>query len=190
MPNFRATSLARPATAFALATLAAAAVFAAEAGLDAAHSTLVATFKQEGVAVDAPFHAFSGVIHFDPAKPTAATAAIDVQTASFDIGDPAYNAEVAKPAWLDSGHYPQATFRSTAIKVLAPGKLEASGTLTLKGRALAVTVPITQAGKGAQATFDGSLVISRKAFGIGDATWDDVLDDKVLVKFHVVGSQP
>jgi len=186
----RAMIPARSATAFSLLVLAAATVVAADAGLDATHSTVVATFKQEGVAVDGPFHAFSGVIHFDPAKPTAATAAIDVQTASFDIGDPAYNAEVAKPAWLDSGHYPQATFRSTAIKVLGPGKLEATGTLTLKGRALAITVPITQAGSGAKATFDGSLAISRKAFGIGDATWDDVLDDKVVVRFHVVGSQP
>jgi len=190
MHNRRAPNLARPATGLALFALAAAAVVAAEAGLDAAHSTLVATFKQEGVAVDAPFHAFGGVIHFDPASPTTATAAIDVQTASFDIGDPAYNAEVAKPAWLDSGHFPQATFRSTAIRVLGPGKLEATGTLSLKGRALSVTVPIAQAGKGAQATFDGSLAISRKAFGIGDATWDDVLDDKVVVRFHVVGSQP
>jgi len=190
MPDRRALHLARPATGLALFALAAAAVVAAEAGLDAAHSTLVATFKQEGVAVDAPFHVFSGVIHFDPAKPAAGSAAIDVQTASFDIGDPAYNAEVAKPVWLDSGRYPQATFRSTAIKVLGPGRLEATGTLTLKGRALAITVPIAQAGKGAQASFDGSLAISRKAFGIGDASWNDVLDDKVLVKFHVVGSQP
>ncbi|MFM2287183.1 MAG: hypothetical protein RL684_326 [Pseudomonadota bacterium] len=174
----------------ALLVLAAAAALAAEAGLDAAHSTVVATFKQEGVAVDAGFRMISGAIHFDPARPAAGSAAIDVHTASFDIGDPGYNAEVAKPAWLDSGHYPLATFRSTAIKALSPGKLEATGTLTLKGRALVVTVPITQAGTGALASFDGSLAISRKAFGIGDASWDDVLEDKVLVKFHVVGSQP
>ena len=174
----------------ALLVLAAAAALAAEAGLDAAHSTVVATFKQEGVAVDAGFRAISGSIHFDPARPAAGSAAIDVHTASFDMGDPGYNAEVAKPAWLDSGHYPLATFRSSAIKALAPGKLEATGTLTLKGRALVVTVPITQAGAGAQASFDGILGISRKAFGIGDASWDDVLDDKVLIRFHVVGSQP
>lgn len=174
----------------ALLGLSAAAAWAAGAGFDAAHSTVVATFRQEGVPVDAPFTKLGGSIRFDAAHPAAGTASIDVQTASFDIGDPAYNAEVAKPAWLDSAKYPLASFRSTALRQLAPGRLEATGTLTLKGRALQVTVPVTQSGSGATAAFDGTFRISRKAFGIGDASWDDVLEDAVVVKFHLVGAAP
>ena len=51
---------------------------------------------------------------------------------------------------------------------------------------MAVTVPITYQHVGASDNFDGSFDVSRKAFGIGDPSWDDVLDDKVRVRFHLV----
>jgi polyisoprenoid-binding protein YceI len=182
----------RPARAGALAaiavlTLGAAVALAAEASLDAAHSTIVATFKQENVPVDAPFHQFSGRIDYDAAHPDKASAAIDVTTASIDLGSPAYSSELAKAAWFDSAKFPQATFRSTSIRATAAGHIEAAGTLTIKGRQLAITVPITVGASGKQQVFDGSYVLSRKAFAIGDADWDSVLDDKVTVKFHLLG---
>jgi polyisoprenoid-binding protein YceI len=158
------------------------AVVAADTNIDVAKSTLVATFKQEGVPVDAPFHKFSGYIAYDAKNVAAATAKLDVDTASLDIGDEMYNAEVRKPAWFDTTHFPTATFRSTAIKPVAAGKFEATGTLTIKGKAVTLAIPITVTSN----AFDGALTISRKAFGIGDPAWNDVLDDKVSVKFHLV----
>lgn len=148
-------------------------------------STLVATFKQEGVAVDSPFTRFTGRISYDARNPAAATAMLEVDVASFDIGDPAYNAEVRKKSWFDAGTHPKATFRSTAVKPGAPGRFDATGTLTLKGRSQTVTVPVTVGADGR--TFDGSFRISRKAFGIGDPVWDSVLEDQVTVRFHLVG---
>jgi polyisoprenoid-binding protein YceI len=173
--------------AIALLTLGAAVALAAEAGLDAAHSTIVATFKQENVPVDAPFHQFSGRIDYDAAHPDKASAAIDVTTASIDLGSEAYSRELAKAEWFDSAKYPQASFRSSAVRAISPGRIEATGTLTLKGRQLAITVPITVSVAGKQQVFDGGYVLSRKAFAIGDSEWDSVLDDKVTVKFHLLG---
>jgi polyisoprenoid-binding protein YceI len=173
--------------AIALVALGGAVALAAEAGLDAAHSTIAATFRQENVPVDAPFRQFSGRIDYDAAHPEKTTAAIDVATASIDLGNPGYGGELAKAAWFDSAKFPQATFRSTAVRALSPGHIEAAGTLTLKGRAQPVTVPITVGVAGGQPVFDGSFVLSRKAFAIGDADWDSVLDDKVTVKFHLLG---
>lgn len=160
------------------------AALAADSNIDTAKSTLIATFKQEGVPVDAPFKKFSGRIAYDPKNVAAATAALDVDTASLDIGDEMYSAEVRKPAWFDTARYPTATFRSTAIKPLAAGKFEATGTLTIKGKAVTLAVPITV--QPSTNSFDGTLVISRKAFGIGDPAWNDVLEDKVSVRFHLV----
>jgi hypothetical protein len=37
--------------------------------------------------------------------------------------------------------------------------------------------------------FDGSFNMSRKAFGIGDPVWEGTVDDKVVVKFHLVGGK-
>lgn len=149
----------------------------------ATRSTLVATFKQEGAAVERPFTRFSGSIDYDPKNVAAATASIDVDMKSFDFGDPAYNAEVAKKSWFDSAAHPKAMFKSTAIKPVSATRFDATGTLTIKGRAATVTVPVTVGGGGT--SFDGTFTISRKAFGIGDPIWDDVIEDKVAIKFHL-----
>jgi polyisoprenoid-binding protein YceI len=141
-----------------------------------------------GAAVDTPFTRYTGTINYDPANVAASSAVIELETASLDFGDPAYNAEVAKKSWFDSATYPKAVFRSTAIKSLGANKLEATGTLTIKGRAQVIAVPVTVGTAPAGSTFDGSFTISRKVFGIGDAAWDGVLEDQVVVKFHFMGN--
>jgi polyisoprenoid-binding protein YceI len=158
----------------------------ADNNLNTAKSTIVATFKQTGVPVDSLFKTFAGRIIYDPGNVAAASAAIEVITASLDIGDEAYNAEVRKKQWFDTATYPNATFKSTVIKATAVGKFDATGTLTVKGKAQTVTVPITVNKTADGDAFDGALVISRKDFGLGDPAWEDVLDDKVNVRFHLV----
>ena len=155
----------------------------------ASKGTLTATFKQEGVAVESPFTSFKGVIDYDPKNPAAATALIDVDMASLDLGDPAYNAELHKKSWFDSAAFPRGLFKSTAVRAVTAGKFEATGTLTIKGRVQTLTVPVAVSAAAAGTVFDGSFVMSRKAFGIGDAIWDGVVDDKVTVKFHLVGGK-
>jgi polyisoprenoid-binding protein YceI len=155
----------------------------------ATKSTMTATFRQEGVAVEHPFTSFKGVIDFDPKNVAAATALIDVDMASLDLGDPGYNAELRKKSWFDTATYPRAVFKSTSIKVVSAARFDATGTLTVKGRVLTITVPVTVSGTAATQMFDGSFVISRKAYGIGDPIWEDVIDDKVTVKFHLVGGK-
>lgn len=148
-------------------------------------STLIAAFKQEGVAVENPFKKWSGRIDYDPAKVEAATAQIEVDMTSYDIGDPLYADELAKKAWFDSKTYPKGTFKSTSIKPVSSTRFDATGSLTLKGRSQTITVPVTVKGT----TFDGSFTISRKAFGIGDPVWDSAIDDKITVKFHLIGGR-
>lgn len=159
---------------------------AKDAAIDVSKSKIVATFTQSGVPVDSPFTKFSGRIVYDAAKPEASSASIDVDMRTLDIGDEAYNEEVRKPSWFDSAKYPTGTFRSTAIKSLGPNKFEATGKLTIKGRVLTITVPVTVATVGGAAAFDGTFTMSRKSFVIGDPAWEDYVDDKVVVKFRLV----
>lgn len=170
------------------AVLGIAVALAADANLDTGKSTVVATFKQEGVPVDTPFKSFTGRIVYDPANVAAASAMLEVKTGSLDIGDEAYSAEVRKKQWFDSANFPTATFRSTAIKSGGPGRFDATGTLTMKGKSLGITVPVTVKNAADGNVFEGSFTISRKAFGIGDPVWEDVLDDKVNVRFHLISS--
>ena len=155
----------------------------------ATKSTLTATFKQEGVAVESPFTSFKGVINFDPKNVAAGSAVIDVDMASLDLGDPGYNAELRKKSWFDSAGFPRGVFKSTAIKAVSATRFDATGTLTIKGKVLTITVPVAMSTTAAGPVFDGSFVMSRKAFGIGDPVWEDTVDDKVTVKFHLVGGK-
>jgi polyisoprenoid-binding protein YceI len=173
-------------TSFIFAAAAMTAALAANSGINAAKSTVIATFRQENVPVDAPFKKFSGTITYDATKPESSSAQITVDMGSLDIGDPGYNAEVRKPSWFDSAKFPVGTFASTAIKAVDATHFEATGTLTIKGKALPLVVPITYARTGATESFDGTFAISRKALGIGDPGWADVLDDKVQVRFHLL----
>lgn len=161
---------------------------AADGAVNATASTLVATFTQQRVAVDAPFRNFSGTISYAAARPQDTTATLLVDVDSLDLGDADASAELRKPAWFDSARYPQAAFHSSAVKPGAGGHFDVTGTLTIKGHSQVVTVAITlQPGAGGNA-FDGSFELSRRAFGIGDPTWDSVLDDRVRVRFHLLAA--
>lgn len=158
------------------------------AAIDAGNSSITATFKQMGVAVDAKFNTFSGSIDYDAASPATAKAQIVLQTASFDLGDAEYNKEVQKKEWFNTAQFPQATFVTTAIASGGNNKLQAKGKLTIKGKTLDVTLPIDIKQNGNVQTFSGSLPIKRLYFNIGEGEWKDtgMLADEVIVKFTIV----
>ena len=154
--------------------------------IDTARSSLDAGFTQMNVPVEAPFKRFSGSVAFDPARPEQARAHIEIDTASFDLGDEDYNSEVRKPAWLDSAHYPQASFDAAGLKPLGGGRYQATGTLKLKGKSQTLNVALSVAADGKGWAFDGAAPVSRGYFGIGDAQWQDTVADQVTIRFHIV----
>lgn len=156
--------------------------------IDVRKSSVIATFKQTGVPVDAKFTRFAGDIHFDPTAPEKTRAAMTVDVASFDLGDPEYNSEVQKPEWFNAAKFAQASFVTQSVRMLGADKLEATGTLTIKGIAQPVTVPIAVKTTGATRTFSGELPIRRLTYKIGEGEWSttDMVADEVRIKFNVV----
>jgi polyisoprenoid-binding protein YceI len=177
----------------ALVALAAAALtvaaLAADSNIDLLRSTLVATFRQQAVSVDAAFRRFDGEIDYDPALPAATRATLSVDMTSLDIGDEDTNAEVRKSAWFDTAHFPRATFRSTSIKSPATGHFDVAGELTIKGQARPITVTVSVQRAGSAFAYDGSFELSRQDFNIGDPAWNPVLDDKVRVRFRLLAAR-
>ena len=158
---------------------------------DVAHSSVTATFKQMNVPVDASFKRFNAQIDYDAAHPEKATARVDIDTASFDMGEAEYNKEVAKKDWFDSGRFPKASFVSTAIRPGGAGKLNVSGKLTIKGRTQDVSFPLSVKPEGGKQVFEGQLPIKRLAFNIGEGEWKytSMVADEVVIKFRVAASQ-
>ncbi len=154
----------------------------------APESKLKVTFKQMGVPVDAAFTKFTAAIQYDPAQPAAASAQFTIDITSFDLGSPEYNKEVLKPVWFDAAKYPTATFTSTAMKVVSPTQLEATGKLTIKGKTQEVRVPVQVKTSGTTQTLDGVVKIQRTAFAIGTGEWQDtsLVADEVSIQVHAV----
>lgn len=158
---------------------------------DTANSAITATFKQMNVPVEARFRTFSAQLDYDPAKPEAARASVDISTASLDLGDPDMNSEVAKKDWFNSAQFPKATFVSSAIKPAGPGKLNVTGKLTIKGKSANVSFPLTVRAEGGKQLFEGALPIRRLAYHIGDGEWKDtsMVADEVVIRFRVLAGQ-
>jgi len=188
MTSTHATLAAALATVLATTTLAAG---AAPLKTDAARSNVSAVFKQMDVPVESPFKKFSAQIDYDAAHPEKASARVDIDTASMDIGTPEYNREIAKKEWFNSAQFPKASFVSSAIRPAGAGKLNVTGKLTIKGRTQDVSFPLSVKPEGGKQVFEGQLPIKRLAFNIGEGEWKDtsMVADEVVIKFRVAAGQ-
>jgi polyisoprenoid-binding protein YceI len=157
---------------------------------DAAKSTVSIVFKQMNVPVDAKFKKFAAQIDYDAANPENSKATVDIDVASFDLGDPEYNSEVMKKDWFNAAQFPKATFASTTMKAAGSGKLVVNGKLSIKGKTADVSFPLSIKKEGSNQVFDGVLPIKRLAYNIGDGEWRDTgtVADEVVIKFHVVAT--
>jgi cytochrome b561/polyisoprenoid-binding protein YceI len=145
-----------------------------------------AEFRQMNVPVTGNFTRFSAAaLAFDPEHLDQAHAEILVDTASYDLGDADYNAEVRKKEWFDSTAFPQARFVTDKVEKLADGRYQASGQLTIKSKTQPAVVVFTMASEGDKLIYSGETTLLRSAYDIGDAEWNDVLEDKVTVRFKV-----
>lgn len=153
-------------------------------------SSVAFAYKQMGVPSEGKFRKFAAAVAFDPAKPAAASAQIDIDLASIDTGSKEGDEEVAGKLWFNTKSYPQARFVSGSVKALGGNRYEVAGKLTLKGRTQEVSAPFTYRQEGAAAVFDGSFVLKRLDFAIGEGIWADVgtVANEVRITFHVVAS--
>ncbi|MBK7662665.1 MAG: YceI family protein [Sterolibacteriaceae bacterium] len=146
--------------------------------------------KQMGVPIDGEFRKFSARLSFDPAKPEAGRARIDIDMASIDAGSAEANEEVVGKNWFNVRQFPTAGFVSTGVRPLGGGKFEVAGTLTIRDKTREVLAPFTMTAQAATVQFDGSFVINRADFGIGRGVWADfdTVANEVQIKFKLVAA--
>ena len=183
--NIKSTTFAL--ALFAAAVHAAPAMAQSPAKLVPAQSEVGFVTKQMGVPVDGKFKKFDAQINLDPKKPEAGSVAFSIDTGSATLGVAESDAEMPKAIWFNVAKFPQATFKSTAIKGLGNGKFEVAGKLDIKGNARDVVVPVQITQSGGNSTATGSFLIKRLDFKIGEAEWADttVVANDVTVKFKL-----
>jgi polyisoprenoid-binding protein YceI len=158
--------------------------------LAATGNSISFTSKQMGVNVEGSFKKFDAQLAFDPKKSEIGKIAFTIDLTSVDIGDAGTMSELKKPGWFDSARVPSATFTSTSIKSMGANKFEITGNLVIKGIVKHVIVPVTLLQQGltaGQTRADGSFVIKRLEYKIGDGDWNDtsLVANDVQVKFRL-----
>lgn len=153
-----------------------------------AESRISFVSKQMGVPVEGSFARFDARVAFDPARPEAGKASIEIDLKSIDAGSADANAEVAGRKWFDLANHPLARFESSSVKALGDNRFEVRGPLTMKGRSMEVVARFSLSLEGNTAVIEGEFPFKRTEFGIGEGIWADtsVVADEVQIRVHLV----
>ena len=159
--------------------------------IDSAKSEIRFVSKQMNVAVEGRFKRFIGTVSFDPTKPEASRAEVEIDVASIDTGTADGDTEVQRPLWFDAPQFPKAKFTTRSIKPLGGSRYEVAGTLTIKGVSAEVTSPLTLTEAAGTRTAQGSFALKRLQFRLGEKQWadTDTVADEVRVSYRFVFPQ-
>jgi polyisoprenoid-binding protein YceI len=153
-------------------------------------SKITFQYKQMGVAMDGQFKKFAAQLNFDPAKPAAAQAQIEIDLASIDAGSSDADDEVVGKTWFNVKAFPKATFVAKQIKATGANQFDVTGVLTIKGKSQDIKFPLKLATQGNTATFTGGFVMRRADFAIGEGMWAkfDVVANDIQVNFQLTAN--
>lgn len=154
-------------------------------------STLVFNYKQMNVDMSGRFRMFAVQLSFDPDKAESAKVSFDVDLASIDTGFPEGDHEIAGKQWFNTEAFPTAHFASKSITALDGNHADVAGQLTIKGHTQPVAVRASVTMQGDQATFEGSFVLKRADFAIGEGPWADfgIVANEIQVTFHILANR-
>lgn len=150
-------------------------------------SSISFRYKQMGVAVEGKFAKFHSTLQLDTAKPEAARVSIEIDLTSVDTGSAEGDEEVVGKSWFHTAAFPKALFVLKQLKATGPDSYEASGTLSIKGRARELKFPVKHSAQGGKGLLSASFNLARADFAIGEGVWSkfDVIGNEVQVNFQL-----
>ena len=152
-----------------------------------AQSEISFVSRQMGSPVEGRFRSFDAQVSLDPKQLAAAKIVLVVDLASATLASTDTETELRQSDWFDVKKFPQASFTSSAIKSVGPGRIEVVGSFSLKGRSRPLTVPVALTQAGGITTATGTFTIRRLDFKVGDGDWadTDLIANDVQVKFKL-----
>lgn len=153
-------------------------------------SAITFTYQQMGVKMDGKFGQFTARMEFDPAKPAAAKAEVDVAVSSIDTGYAEGNSEVVGKTWFNAKAFPVARFVLSSLRAQGGNRYQIAGKLTIKGATRDLVFPATFTAQGGSAVFDGAFILHRADFAIGEGEWAsfDTVANDIQVRLHLVAA--
>ncbi len=159
--------------------------------IDPVHSEVAFKIRHLLSKTPGRFSKFQGSVVVDEKDMTKSSVEVSIDVASINTDNEARDKHLRSPDFFDVEKFPTITFKSTAVKEVAKGKLEVTGEFTLHGVTKQITFPITNAGTqpgmrpgSVVAGFiDGALKINRNDFGI--KTFPGTLGEEVDISLNV-----
>jgi len=173
-------------TLFAAALIAASTV-AARADvytIDKGHSEVSFQVRHLVTQVRGNFNDYQGTINLDPANLERSSVELQIKADSIDTNLPDRDKHLRGEDFFFVEKYPQITFKSKSIKKADKDTYNVTGTLTMRGVAKEVTLPVTFLGTvkdpwgNEKAGFATDLTLNRKDYGIN---WNAALDNGGVV---------
>jgi polyisoprenoid-binding protein YceI len=147
--------------------------------IDKVHSEVAFQVRHLLTKVRGRFGEFSGTVLFDQDHPEHSSASLTIDASSIDTGTPDRDTHLRSDDFFAVDTYPTLTFKSSHVVKTGDDTYDVIGTLTIRGVAREVTLPVSYLGTAkdpwgnARAGFEASLTLNRKDFGL---TWNAALE--------------
>jgi polyisoprenoid-binding protein YceI len=152
--------------------------------IDKGHSEVSFQVRHLVTQVRGNFNDYQGMINLDPANMEKSSVDFRIKAASIDTNLPDRDKHLKSEDFFYTEKYPDITFKSKSIKKTGKDTYDVAGTLTMRGVAKEVTLPVTFLGTvkdpwgNEKAGFSTDLTINRKDYGIN---WNAALDNGGVV---------
>lgn len=155
-------------------------------------SSLMFTATQNGAPVSGQFKVFNGDILFDlnDLKHSTAHIVIDINSLATSYGD--LTKTLSSADWFNVNVFPKAEFKSTEFTKGDNNTYQAKGTLTIRDKSVPVVLTFTATQPSSNTiTVDGSTLLKRSTFGVGQGEWSSTneIKDDVNVNFKLVAQR-
>lgn len=158
--------------------------------IDATHSEVSFKIRHLLAKTSGRFTKFTGSVVIDEKDIRKSSVEVSIDAASINTDNDQRNEHLRSADFFDVEKFPKITFKSTAVREVAKGKLEITGDFTLRGVTQKITFPITNAGTQAgprgsvvAGFIDGALKLNRNEFGIKYGP--GMLGDEVEISLNI-----
>ncbi len=147
--------------------------------IDKMHSEVAFQVRHLLTKVRGRFTEFAGTVSFDQEHPEQSSASLTIDASSIDTSTADRDTHLRSDDFFAVGTFPTLTFASSRVFKTGDDTYDVVGTLTIRGVAKEITMPVTYLGTAkdpwgnVRAGFETSLTLNRKDFGL---TWNAALE--------------
>ncbi len=145
------------------------------------------TGTQLGATFEGEFESFNADIVFSPDDLAGSKVVVVIDIASADSGNPDRDSQIKTADWFDVAQWPTARFETKSFREIGPNQYEAVADLTIRDVTREVVLPFRLEIDGNEADAEGTVVIKRTDFGVGQGEWSDTsqVGDEVTIRIDL-----